>query len=320
MVFPNKFVPPCSMTNLEVDNLFSVYTEITNLEVNNNVEVGNRILVNNGSLSNPSISWLFSADTGFYRPISKSIGVVCGGAEKMRLDNTSTNLLMPVNISNNLLSPTDYIRFSNSLGDTQIKCIGNTASYISFENPINDTDLQVGIDNSQNAFLKSKTNLKIQDENAVDSVELTINKNGIKLYNNIPNYIPSNLDYYEDVVISSVNVFGGSVPIILSNIRFIRCGKMVTMFLPEISVSGNNNPLTISNMVPTRFLPNVNSNFYVVSFDTLAVLNPPNQGNGHCDINSISGDATFYRTPNHLPFTTGAICGIRACYLNWMTS
>lgn len=320
MVFPNKFIPPCNMANLEVDNLFSVNTEITDLEVNNNLEVGNRILVNNGTVSSPSISWLSNQDTGLYRPITKSIGLVAGGNEKVRIDNTSTSMVMPITIGNTLSSPNDFIRFSNTTGDTQIRVVGNSASYINFENPINDIDLSLGIDNAQNAFLKSKTNLKIQDEKSVDSVEITKDKNGIILYNNVVNYTPSNFNYYEDFSSPSVIVNGGTVALSLNGVRFIRCGKMVTMFLPEISLTGNNSSLTISNLVPTRFLPNANSNFYVVSFDTLAVITPPNQGNGHCDINSISGNATFYRTPNHLTFTTGSTCGIRACYLNWMTS
>lgn len=320
MVFPNKFIPPCSMSNLEVDNLYSISTEITDLEVNNNLEVSGSIFINNGTVSNPSLKFLTSVNTGIYKPANQTLGIVANSSEKMRISGTETNLTMPLNIGNTLLNPVDYVRFSNTGGETQIKVVGNSDCLLSFENGLNDNDFSLGINLAQNAFLKSKTNLKIQDEKSVDSVEITKDKNGIKLYNNVVNYTPSNLDYYEDIIIQDVIVSGGVFPLTLSGIRFIRCGKMVTMFLPEISLTGNNSALSISNLVPTRFLPNADTNFYVVSFDTLAVINPPNQNNGHCDINSISGNATFYRTPNHLLFTTASTCGIRACYLNWMTS
>jgi len=320
MVFPNKFIPPCSMANLEVDNLYSIATEITDLEVNNNLEVNGSVFINNGTVSNPALKFLTSVNTGIYKPANQTLGIVANSSEKMRISGTQTNLTMPLNIGNTLLNPVDYVRFSNVGGETQVKVVGNSDCLLSFENGLNDNDFSLGIDLSQNAFLKSKTNLKIQDEKSVDSVEISKDKNGIKLYNNVVGYTASNLDYYEDVIIPDVIVSGGVSPITLSGIRFIRCGKMVCMYLPEISVSGNNSPLTITNLVPTRFLPSTTSNFYVVSFDTVSNPTAPNQSNGHCDLNSSTGTAIFYRGPNHLSFTVGSVSGIRASYLNWMTT
>lgn len=316
---PNIYLPEVKLNILECN---TSNIDVENVNTLNSVTINNSGFANfsNGLVATPSIRFTSALDTGIYRPIPKSIGLVCGGTEKMRLDNVLTSLLMPVQISNTISNPTDYVRFSNTAGDTQIRCIGNSSSYISFENPINDIDLQLGIDNSQNAFIKSKTNIKVQDENGNDSVEITRNKNGIKLYNNTVNYTPSSFDYYEDIVIADVTVTGGTLPLTLSGIRFIRSGKTVTMLLPQISVTGNNAPLTISNLVPTRFLPAITGSFYVVGFDSIAVPGSPNQTNGHCDIDSITGNAIFYRTPNHGNFSNTATCGIRASYLTWIVA
>jgi len=315
---PNIYLPEVHFSDMKIEtgtvnNLDCNILQCTTLE-----SLGNSNF-SNGTLSAPSIRWLFSNDTGFYRPFSKSIGMVCGGNEKIRLDNTATNMLMPVNIGNTISAPTDFIRLSNSLGDTQIKCIGNSSAYISFENPVNDVDFQVGIDNSQNAYLKSKTNVKIQDEAGNDSIELSKNKTGIKLYNNVVSYTPSNLDYYEEFNSPDLTVSGGVSPLTLSGVRFVRCGKLVTMYIPEIGVTGNNSALNIVQMVPDRFLPADNSNFYVVSFDSIATPVFPYQQNGHLDINSTTGFAVFYRTPNHLTFSAGGNCGIRTGFVSWIT-
>jgi hypothetical protein len=314
----NRFLP-----NVALNNLDCITSNITTQTVDtlNCTTINNSGFINasNGVVASPSIRFSTASDSGLYRPITKSVGIVAGGSERIRCDNVRSTLLMPTRIANNISTPSQYIDITNTGADTQLKLIGNNNIYINFENPQSDVDLQVGLDSSQKAYIKSKSNITVKDENNIDSIELSRNRSGIKLYNNVLSYSASSLDYYEEYPQVAVTVTGGTLPLLLSGVVFVRVGKVVSMSLPEISVTGNNAPLNIANLVPTRFLPRINNNFYVTGFDSIAVPGAPNQTNGHCDIDSITGNATFYRTPNHASFNLGATCGIRAGCLSWIT-
>jgi hypothetical protein len=314
----NRFLPAVALNDL---SCVTTNTGTETVGTLNSSTINNTGFANfgNGTVAAPSIRWLTAGDTGLYRPITKSVGVVAGGTERIRTDNVRNTLLMPTRVANNLTSPAQYMDFTNVGADTQLKLIGNSNIYINFENPQSDVDLQIGLSSTQNAYIKSKTNISVQDETGSTSVEISKNKTGIKLYNNIVGYTPSSLDYYEEYKSPNVTVSGGTAPLSLSGVVFTRVGKVVSMLLPEISVIGTNAPLSIANLVPTRFLPSSTCNFYVTAFDTIAVPNPPHQTNGHCDINSTTGTATFYRTPNHASFNNTASVGIRTIYLSWLT-
>lgn len=315
---PNRYLPQVNFNSLDCIN-----QTVDNLNVDTlnatNINCSNLSKISNGTVNTPSLSFLTSVSTGLYRPSNATLGVVANASERLRIDNSLTSATMPFNIGNTLINPVDYVRFSNVGGETQVKIVGNTDCILSFENGVNDNDFSLGIDIAQNAFIKSKTNIKVQDENGNDSVELTRDKNGIKLYNNVVAYTPSSLDYYEEFNSPDLTVSGGVSPITLSGVRFVRCGKLVTMYIPEIAVTGNNSALSIVQMVPARFLPSNNSNFYVVSFDSIANPSFPYQQNGHLDINSTTGFAVFYLSPNHLTFNAGGNCGIRAGFVSWIT-
>ena len=98
----------------------------------------------------------------------------------------------------------------------------------------------------------------------------------------------------------------------------MRCGKLITVFIPQILVTGNGAPLTLNGAIPDRFKPTANVNFYAVAFDDVAVPLIPNQTNGHIDLDISTGDLIIYRTTNELSFNVGASAGLRTCTLSYI--
>lgn len=138
----------------------------------------------------------------------------------------------------------------------------------------------------------------------------------LKLNNSVLGYVPTNLNYYENVVLE-VAVSGVINPV-QSTINITRVGNLVTVQLAEVIDIGANAPITLSGAIPTRFRPINNINFYAVVVDSTFVPIPPNQSNGHCDIISSNGDINIYRTPNELPFNNLATAGFRAFTITYL--
>lgn len=306
---PNTYLPSVSFNTAS-----SITQNATNLNVSGLTKISN------GTLASPSLAFTFANDTGIYRPAVKTLGLVADSSERVRLEGTvRTSIIMPLRVGNTITGATDYIDFTNVGGDTQLRVIGNSASYINFENPNSDVDLSLGIDNSQNAFLKSKTAYSFQNNTGVQSVLISNNVNGgITLNNSTASYVATALNYYEEYNAPTLIVTGGTAPLNLDGVKIVRCGKLITVFIPQILVTGNGAPLSLNGAIPDRFKPSSNVNFYGTVFDDISIPVIPNQTNGQIDLDTSTGNLLIYRTPNRASFNLGSTAGLRNCTISYI--
>lgn len=304
---PNTYLPAVSFNSSS-----SITQNATNLNVSGLTKISN------GTLASPSLSFSLANDTGFYRPTSKTIGVVGGGVERLRIDNLRSAFVFPMRVANTFTLPTELLEVDNTGGNTRARLISTNQSVINFEIPLSDIDFQIGANNSS-SFLKSKTAYSFQNDTGVESVSISNNVNGgITLKNNTTSYVATALNYYEEYLAPTLVVTGGTLPLNLDGVKIVRCGKLVTVFIPQILVTGNNSALTLNGAIPARFLPSININFYGVVFDSIAIPVLPNQTNGHIDLDIATGALKIYRTPNELSFNLGATAGLRTCTISYV--
>eukprot|EP00798_Chlamydomonas_sp_ICE-L_P002010 gene2010-biopygen13054 len=106
------------------------------------------ILAKSGSLGSPTISFSNAPDTGLFNPVARTLGVVAGGTEMVRVSDTTVSLLGDLVVSSNIVPITNATQYlgsstmhfkeawidelhisSNTLyiGDTPVICADNDA-------------------------------------------------------------------------------------------------------------------------------------------------------------------------------------------------
>jgi hypothetical protein len=121
---------------------------------------------------------------------------------------------------------------------------------------------------------------------------------GVRFNNTVANYSPTTLNYYEELTLNNVLVFGyvASSPI---QLRLVRVGKTVTLNIPAVSgtADGLAPSVGITAEIPLRFMPDADLTFIcrVVENNVQLV--------GKVIVNSGLGALTFYKD------VTGTIFG-----------
>jgi len=123
-------------------------------------------------------------------------------------------------------------------------------------------------------------------------------------------YVPSNLNVYERY--SKINIpVSGFTSSTTTGLEIIRIGNFVSVILIEKLGTSNGNPIVLTGAIEQRFLPVINLNSVPIVVDTISQPTPPNQLNGHLDLNASTGNITIYRTANHASFNNTATAGYR---------
>jgi hypothetical protein len=151
-----------------------------------------------------------------------------------------------------------------------------------------------------------------------NSLNSTIGCRGIQIQNvNIPGYVPGTLGAFSQETKTGISVSGFNAPSTTS-IIISRIGSVVTFNLPELTGISSGAPIVLQSAIDLRYRPVINLNFVPVVVDTTSQVTPPNQLNGHVDLNASTGDLTFYRTANELGFNLGATAGYRALSFSYI--
>jgi hypothetical protein len=137
------------------------------------------------------------------------------------------------------------------------------------------------------------------------------------LKNSVPSYTGSNLNYYEQTQKLGINITGFSTTQ-TTGIEITRIGNLVSINVPEKIAVSNGNPIVLQNAIDLRFRPVVNLNFVPIVVDSIAQATPPNQINGHVDLETTTGNLIFYRTANELSFNNTATAGYRTLNFSYL--
>jgi hypothetical protein len=151
-----------------------------------------------------------------------------------------------------------------------------------------------------------------------NTLNSTISCRGLQIQNNnVVGYSPGTLNAYSLETKTGINVTGFNAPVTTSLI-ISRVGNVVTFNLPELTGVSSGTGIVLQGAIDIRYRPAVNLNFVPVVVDTVSQVTPPNQLNGHVDLNASTGDLTFYRTANELVFNLGATAGYRALSFSYI--
>jgi len=160
------------------------------------------------------------------------------------------NFDLPVNFSSDRTStPDNRISMLSSGTNTVLSLQTNlpgSGCFIQFANPNGDNDFLIGVSNINENFMSLKQNLKIVDENFVQSIQLNkIAGQGLNISNpNITNYVASNLTAYQEKSYNSISLTGFSTPQ-TCDLQFSRIGNVVCLTVSNILASTDGSQVSV---------------------------------------------------------------------------
>ena len=238
-VLPNIFLPPVSF---------------------NTIETSGQIKLANGTVSNPSLTFVSDTDTGIYHSAANTISLTSNASEIARCSATANIVKMPFSASTDFTgAPSNSIVLQTDGANTALRLVNTNSGggYMQIENPNGDIDLRIGVSSANDVIFVCKNNALFTDETFAQSV--VINKapgNGISIKNpGITNYVASNLTAYMESTLPAVNLLGFSV-VTTCSLQFTRTGNMCCLTVSSVNLTSSGITVEcIAGSFPEPFRP-----------------------------------------------------------------
>jgi hypothetical protein len=134
--------------------------------------------------------------------------------------------------------------------------VPGAGAYLQFSNPNTDIDLRLGVSNTDQCFLLSKTDLNVVDENF--NLSLSLNKtpgNGVTIQNpNITNYIPSALNAYTEITTANIPLTGFTTGDTV-RVSCTRIGNAVVLNISNVNGTGDGGVVSTTSALQIPFRP-----------------------------------------------------------------